>query len=102
LSPKEVMERDPSLSDFCRLNSENNSRELVWKNDAVALWRPGGCLDAQTFLPKFAAYLSKVMGQYTNEDNKVKDNFRFKLNRCVTAASSVENKGSHKCEGTLA
>lgn len=101
LSPKEVMKRDPSLTDFCRLNSEEKSEELVWKNDAVALWRPGGCLDAQTFLPKFATYLSKVMGQYNNEDNQVKNNFKFKLNRCVTAASSVEDKGCHHVNGLM-
>jgi glycine/D-amino acid oxidase-like deaminating enzyme len=51
LSPAEVVERDPFLADFCQTNSELNEVGIqVWKNDAIALWRPGGCIDARTFL----------------------------------------------------
>lgn len=102
LSPKEVMEKDPSLVDFCRINAvEGKSGELVWKNDAVALWRPGGCLDAQTFLPKFSSYLSKVMGQYTNQEEKEKNNFRFKMNREVTQVSYDDNDGKNQISGLM-
>lgn len=64
LSPDEVVKIDPYLEDFCIEHSsldENHTR--VWNSDAVALWRPGGCIDTRTFLPKFYAYLKKNMGQ---------------------------------------
>ncbi|MFO2569240.1 FAD dependent oxidoreductase [Legionella quinlivanii DSM 21216] len=85
LSPKEVMEKDPFLTDFCKTNSIiGEFGELQWKDDAVALWRPGGCIDTQIFLPKFYAYLKEVMGTYTNESGESKDCFQLRLDRNVT------------------
>lgn len=85
LSPKEVMEKDPILADFCKTNSTfDDSGELQWKEDAVALWRPGGCIDTQIFLPKFYDYLREVMGTYTNDSGKSNDCFQLKLNKHVT------------------
>lgn len=64
LSPKEVMAIDPYLEDFCYEHSElDGDMRRVWKSDSIAIWRPGGCLDARIFLPKIYAYLKKVMGQ---------------------------------------
>lgn len=85
LSPMEVMEKDPFLVDFCESYSLiNEFGKRQWKNDAVALWRPGGCIDTQVFLPKFFTYLKKVMGQYTNELDENKDCFQLRFGRNVT------------------
>ncbi|HEY2811682.1 MAG TPA: RidA family protein [Rhabdochlamydiaceae bacterium] len=63
LSPGAVMVIDPSLTAFCLEHSESNGQELQWKNDSSALWRPGGCINTPIFLPKFYAYLKKIMGE---------------------------------------
>lgn len=88
LSPSEVMTLDPVLTEFCKSNTtlDRESKELSWNKDAIAIWRPGGCIDTQVFLPKFYAYLAKEMGQYTNEAGKLKDCFRLKFNRQVEGA----------------
>lgn len=96
LSPDETVEKDPSLAEFCAQNSETDANgNLVWKKDAVALYRPGGCLDTNVFLPKFYDYLQKVMGQYTNEYGIVKDCFRLKflkeVNGVVFGPGTVED-----------
>jgi len=84
LSPKEVKRLDPSLIDFCDAHSEKDaSGKQVWKNDAVALYRPGGCLDTGVFLPKFYTYLEKIMGTYDNDAGKTKNRFRLKFSREV-------------------
>jgi hypothetical protein len=79
LSPSEVISADPSLEQFCLSHSELNAAgERAWKNDAVALWRPGGCIDIKTFLPAFYDYLKEAMGKHNG-----KDLFHLKLNRRV-------------------
>lgn len=84
LTPQQVMDIDPYLSDFCRAHSERNTQgELVWKRDAAAVWRPGGCLDTRVFLPLFFEYLQKQFGTYTNDKGEVKDCLRFKFDRRV-------------------
>jgi len=78
------MLRDPFLTSFCVNNSVvDECGERQWKGDAVALWRPGGCIDTQTFLPKFYAYLKDVMGKYTNEAGESKDCFQIRFDRNV-------------------
>ena len=62
LSPDEVVARDPSLAQFCRIHSIGELGKRQWKEDSVALWRPGGCLDTQRFLPLLVGYLTKTMG----------------------------------------
>ncbi|HSX19792.1 MAG TPA: hypothetical protein VLG38_01555, partial [Gammaproteobacteria bacterium] len=96
LSPDETMERDPFLKDFClRFSDVDANGVRVWKKEVVALYRPGGCLDASVFLPKFYAYLHKVMGQYTNEYGVVKDCFRLKflkeINGVVFGPGTIED-----------
>lgn len=59
LTPDEVIDRDPHLRDFCLSNSTLSGGVRTWKPNATALWRPGGCIDTQTFIPQFAAYLQK-------------------------------------------
>ncbi|MDP3558847.1 MAG: hypothetical protein Q8R79_00670 [Legionellaceae bacterium] len=84
LSTEEVMRLDPFLTDFCIKNSElNEDGTRVWNNDAVAYWRPGGCLDTQVFLPLFHDYLKRVMGQYTNDAGITKDCFQLRFQRQV-------------------
>lgn len=84
LSPDEVVKRDPFLADFCAEQSELNSEgKRVWKKTAAALWRPGGCIDTQVFLPLFHNYLTKVMGKYINEEGEEKDCLRRHLGRNV-------------------
>lgn len=86
LSPDEVIAIDPHLADFCKEHSQiNTDRSWIWKNDSVALWRPGGCIDMRTFLPKFYAYLKKIMGQYRNSDNQLQDCFQLQFGKEVTA-----------------
>jgi hypothetical protein len=83
---------DPALSDFCDKNSEKNTDgEFVWKNDAVALYRPGGCISAEAFLPKFYDYLTKVMGKYRGENGEQKNCFRIKFQRHVNGVQYAEN-----------
>lgn len=84
LSPDEVIEIDPSLSSFCMMHSElNDAEERVWKNDAAALWRPGGCISAYDFLPSFYAYLKKIMGKYVDASGQEQDCFRLEFNKEV-------------------
>lgn len=93
LSPSEVAKLDPYLADFCEANSEKNGwdEERQWKNNAVAIWRPGGCIDTQTFLPKFHAYLEKKMGKYTNEEGKEKNCFKVEYERKITGVTYEDN-----------
>lgn len=95
LSPSQVKSLDPFLATFCDANSEidNHSGEIIWKNDAVALYRPGGCIDTEVFLPKFYAYLEKVIGQYVNEAGKTKNCFHLKFERNVEAVA-YDNKSA--------
>ena len=84
LSPAEVEELDPFLTDFCESHSERSvSGERQWKTDTVALYRPGGCLETEVFLPKFYAYLHRVMGQYVNDAGELKDCFQMQFDRNV-------------------
>lgn len=88
LSPAEVKAMDPSLADFCDSHSEMSAvGERQWKNNSVALYRPGGCLDTGVFLPKFYTYLEKVMGKYVNDEGKIKNCFRLKFDRPVTGVT---------------
>lgn len=82
LSPREVMEIDPSLTDFCLDHSESADK---WNSDSAALWRPGGCISTHVFLPKFYAYLKKIMGTYINESGKAEDCFTLNFNKKVVA-----------------
>jgi hypothetical protein len=87
LSPHEAAAIDPYLADFCKDHSElDGTANRNWKNDSVALWRPGGCIDTQVFLPKFYNYIKKVMGQYKSASGKIEDCFSLKFSSEVTAA----------------
>ncbi len=78
LSPSEVMTIDPFLSDFCKNHATSDATgTLQWHNDSIALWRPGGCLDAKVFLPKFYEYLKKAMGTYKDQSGNVQDCFQI-------------------------
>lgn len=86
LSPDEVIAIDPFLADFCHEHSDlDATMNHVWKNDSVALWRPGGCIDTNAFLPKFYAYMKKAMGQYRDIDNQIQDCFQLQFGSEVTA-----------------
>lgn len=85
LSPDQVIAIDPFLSEFCLQHSVvDSSMKRVWIDDSVALWRPGGCVDIRTFLPKFYAYMKKVMGQYKDANNQIKDCFQLEFGSEVT------------------
>jgi hypothetical protein len=84
LSPDEVEALDPFLAHFCAQQSEEiASGERVWKKDAMALWRPGGCIDTHVFLPLFYEYLKKRAGTYTTATGEERHCFKLKLNRHV-------------------
>lgn len=86
LSPDEVVALDPFLNDFCMDHSVlDANQKRIWKEGSVALWRPGGCIDARTFLPKFYAYLKKLMGKYMDENNQIQDCFQICFDSEVTA-----------------
>lgn len=92
LSPDEVMTIDPYLTDFCHEHSDlDASQTRVWQNNSVALWRPGGCIDTRTFLPKFYAYLQKVMGQYKDSKQQIQDCFQLKFDHEVTGVEFDPN-----------
>ena len=99
LSPSEVLAMDPYLAHFCEQHSElNHAGKHVWKKDASALFRPGGCIDTNVFLPKFQAYLTNVMGKYTNNAGTEKDYFRLKFAKKVTGI--IYNKeAKHTIDG---
>lgn len=82
LTPNEVVERNPFLKGFCDAHSVGNE----WKYDAVALWRPGGCIDTHVFLPKFYEYLSNKLGRYL-EEGKEKNCFKLKFNQQVVGVA---------------
>ncbi len=85
LTPKEVIKIDPYLTIFCESNSIIDTfGERHWKDDAIALWRPGGCIDTRNFLPKFYSYLKEMLGKYTNNFGKSKDCFRLRFGINVT------------------
>lgn len=95
LSPKEAEDIDPALAGFCQDNSEFDvNGSLVWKNDATALWRPGGCIDTQVFLPKLRDYLAKNLGQYTNADGVEKDCFRIKFDKKLEEVKYRDERSS--------
>lgn len=111
LSPNEVIVIDPYLADFCYAHSDvDTNMDRIWKNDSIALWRPGGCIDARTFLPKFYAYLTKIMGQYRDSNGLVQDCFQLQFSKEVAAiefdSDSVDlhiiglkfSDGTHKIE----
>jgi hypothetical protein len=96
LTPSEVIAIDPFLKDFCI----SHSKDDVWNNDTVALWRPGGCFDAQCFLPKLYEYLKKKMGTYTNAEGKKEDCFQIKFGKKVTAIEFAnDNSGKTLISG---
>jgi hypothetical protein len=85
LSPEEVVAIDPYLADFCHEHSDvSSSASRVWKDDSIALWRPGGCIDTRIFLPKFYAYLKKVMGQYKDTHHQIHDCFELQFAKEVS------------------
>ncbi len=86
LSPDEVIAIDSFLADFCKEHGVIDATgKLHWKNDCSALWRPGGCISTQVFLPKFYAYLKKIMGTYTDASGEVQDCFSLEYNKEVKA-----------------
>lgn len=92
LSPDEVIAIDPYLEDFCYEHSDVNANmNRIWKNDSVALWRPGGCIDTRVFLPKFYAYLKKVMGQYRDTNDQIQDCFQLQFDKEATAIEFDSN-----------
>jgi len=86
LSPDEVIAIDPYLADFCHDHSDVDANmNCTWKNDSVALWRPGGCIDTRAFLPKFYSYMRKIMGQYRDANDQIQDCFQLQFGSEVTA-----------------
>ncbi|MBS0626832.1 MAG: FAD-dependent oxidoreductase, partial [Verrucomicrobia bacterium] len=86
LSPQEVMAIDPELTNFCQEHATlDDQGNFVWHTDAVALWRPGGCIDTRSFLPKMASYLKRKMG----------DSFHFYFNKEITQVFVENNKITH-------
>lgn len=84
LSPDEVIAIDPCLADFCHDHSDLDAdMNRVWKNDSIALWRPGGCIDTRAFLPQFYAYMKKEMGQYRDANGQAQDCFQLQFGREV-------------------
>ncbi|MBP6870286.1 hypothetical protein KBC04_05360 [Candidatus Babeliales bacterium] len=68
LTPAQVTVLDPSLAQFCKDHSTIHVDGFAqWNNDSVALWRPGGCLDASVFIPRLYEYLQKKMGIFVDE-----------------------------------
>jgi hypothetical protein len=84
LTPAEVIAKDSELRHFCQSHSELDANGVTqWESNAVALWRPGGCLDSFVFLPKFYDYLCKIMGQYQHVDGSMRNCFQLKFDRKV-------------------
>ena len=92
LSASEVMAIDPTLNCFCMEHSElNDEGGRIWKKDAAALWRPGGCLATLDFLPSFYTYLKKIMGTYVDPSGQIQDRFRIEFNKEVVGVDVDES-----------
>lgn len=81
LTPDEVAALDPFLENFCKSNSVDG----VWNQDTIAVWRPGGCIDTQTFLPKLYAYLKKHRG----------DDFQIYYGKKVTSVEFAQDNSGN-------
>jgi hypothetical protein len=93
LSPAEVMAIDPFLSQFCKDHSiKNKNGDLQWDNDTVALWRPGGCIDAQAFLPQLYDYLRKKMGTYPDANGNTQDCFQINFGAKIIGLDYAHNE----------
>lgn len=92
LSPAEVLQIDPSLREFVFTHSENDGDSRVWHQDAVALYRPGGCLDTGVFLPKIYAYLTGKMGTYTDHAGVQKPAFEVLYDHEITKVLYAADK----------
>lgn len=100
LSADEVVILDPYLADFCHEHTTLDATgKRIWKNDSVALWRPGGCIDTRIFLPKLYGYLQKAMGQYKNSLGEVEDCFNIKFNSEVVSLQLEEEPDSLRIKG---
>lgn len=89
LTPEQVVSLDPFLADFCNAHSSDN----VWHDDAVALWRPGGCIDGKRFLPLLYEYLTKKMGTYTDEQGNKQNCFQVHYGNKVTGVEYATHNG---------
>lgn len=100
LSPAEVTGIDPYLADFVQAHSvADSAMTRRWNDDSVALWRPGGCIDARMFLPKLYAYLKKVMGQYKSASGHTEDCFSINFNSEVTGLEFNDKADSLRISG---
>ncbi|OJU81660.1 MAG: hypothetical protein BGO10_08655 [Chlamydia sp. 32-24] len=100
LTPSEVIAIDPSLTTFCNAHSFIDFKmERIWKGDCVALWRPGGCIDTNTFLPKFYAYLEKKMGQYRDEEGNINNCFSLEFGKEVIGVIFDKSPNGLKIKG---
>jgi hypothetical protein len=99
LSPSEVVARDPSLADFCEQNTlilEDGQR--VWAN-AQAIWRPGGYINTNVFLPLLQHYLVTKMGTYINDHGLEKNCFKVHTGRKVVGVTYQDGLLSSTIDG---
>lgn len=92
LSPAQVLQIDPSLQEFVLAHSKNNGDARVWRQDAVALYRPGGCIDTGVFLPRIYAYLAEKMGTYTDNTGVQKPAFEVLYDHEITKVLYATDK----------
>ncbi|MFA6036798.1 MAG: hypothetical protein WC748_01595 [Legionellales bacterium] len=80
LTPAQVRELDPLLSEYCSQNALNDNE---WKPGITAVWRPGGCINTRKFIPLFHQYMEKRFGTYSDSKGKSKNRFEVKYNKTV-------------------
>jgi glycine/D-amino acid oxidase-like deaminating enzyme len=66
LSPEDAVAIDPQLKDFISRHTKKSGDGLVWKKDAHAIWRPGGCINAHDFMLGLRAYLQEKAKELAN------------------------------------
>jgi hypothetical protein len=91
LTPQETQRIDPFLKDFCEANAVNKDE---WNKTSCAIFRPGGCIDTNVFLPKFYAYLADLMGEYRNPDGTSTPAFQLHVDTQVTGIVYREDTNS--------
>lgn len=89
LTPKEVLKIDPFLKDFVLSNSVDHE---TWNDDASALWRPGGCINTATLLPKLHQYLSKKLGSFVDDKGQNHNYFQVNYGCEVKSVEISDNK----------
>lgn len=100
LSPSDVLKRDPALTSFVHENTNCDPEGVLsWKDNAIALWRPGGCIDSGVFMPKFFKYLEKKLGHYIDRTGRRQPCFKMHFESHVVGVTYSSRQDAKTISG---